>query len=176
MRMKRFFTLLMIMALVFTWNCTSAFAIGDWLGGLTSVFSANDEKVYGVGEKAEGDDVTATLINVMQSSGNSYYKPESGKEFLILEFTIENHTKEDIVLSTALCFSMQCDGEYCVIDTEALATAMFAGKYQLDCAVEPGKKVTGVVGYQVQKNWKKFTIKFSPEIYFGDKLTFGVER
>ena len=81
MRMKRFFTLLMIMALVFTWNCTSAFAIGDWLGGLTSVFSANDEKVYGVGEKAVGDDVSVTLINVMQSSGNSYYKPETEKNF-----------------------------------------------------------------------------------------------
>ena len=174
--MKRFGIVIITMVLVLSMNCAPALAMGDWLGGLTSIFSAKDEKIYGVGEKAVGDDVSVTLINVMQSSGNSYYTPENGKEYLILEFTIENRTKEDIMLSTALCFSMQCDGAYYSIDLEALATAMFAGKYQLDCAVEPGKKVTGVVGYQVPKDWKEFRIKFSPEVYFGDKLTFGVER
>lgn len=53
---------------------------------------------------------------------------------------------------------------------------MFSGKYQLDTPVEVGEKVNGVVGYEVPEAWKKMQIRFTPEIYSGDRLVFAASK
>lgn len=172
--MKKLLAILLSLFL-FT-SVASAEGWGGLLGGLSSLFSASDEVTYGVGEKAEVDDLVITLTDVMTSKGNSYYKPISGNEYVILQFEIENKSEEDVVISTMMNFTFWCDDTNYVIDVNALATAMLSGKYQLDCAVEAGKKVSGVIGYEVPQNWEQLKIEFRKEIIFGDAVTFLVDK
>lgn len=171
--MKRI--LAFVLSLILMAGAASAEEWSDLFGGLSSLFSSNDEITYGVGEKVEVDDLVVTLTDVMVSKGNSYYKPASGKEYVILQFEIKNDSKEDITLSTMMNFTFWCDNTICVIDVNALATAMLSGKYQLDCAVETGKKVTGVIGYEVPKNWEQLKVEFKKELLFGESVTFKVD-
>ncbi len=172
---KRIVSLLLIV-----WVCVfsaSAFATGldDLLGGLNSLFSS-DEETFEVGELVELDGLTIKLVNVLESTGNSYYTPAAENEFLIFEFEIENLSEEELTLSTVLCFSAWCDDKLYTISLEALSTAMLSGKYQLDCVVEPGESVTGVVGYEVPKDWENAKVEFTPEALFGEKVSFAVSQ
>ena len=172
--MKRLVALSLLMMLLV--NTASAESWGDLFGGLTSLFRSKDEVTYGIGEEVETGDLTVTLTDVLTSKGNSYYKPDSGKEYVILQFEIANNGKKDITLSTMMNFTFWCDDTICIIDLEALATAMLAGKYQLDCAVEAGEKVNGVIGYEIPSDWNEMKIEFKKEIYFGDTIVFLVDK
>lgn len=149
---------------------------GDLFGGLTSLLSVSDGETYTIGEIAETDDLTLRLINVMNSKGNSYYKPEDGMEYIILEFEVTNKSSEALTLSTMMNFTAWCDNKTYTIDLEALATAMLSGKYQLDCAVEAGKKVTGVIGYMIPSEWEEVKIDFKQDVVFGEKIVFVIEK
>lgn len=173
--MKRTVAIILSLVLLFSTNAY-AMDLGDLFGGLTSLFSSKDEVTYGVGEVVEHDGISIKLINVMQSKGNSYYKPTKGKEFLIFEFSVVNRSKEDLALSTMLCFSMWCDDVNYTISLDALATAMLSGKYQLDRVVEPGDSVTGVVGYEVPSDWKEAKVQYTKEAVLGKTITFVVKR
>lgn len=175
--MKKLISLAISIVMVFSFTGT-AYTEGwdDLFGGLTSLFKAEDEVTYGVGEVAETDGVSLELINVMESTGNSYYTPESGNEYILLEFKIENHSEETIWLSTVMSFSTWSDDTLMTISFDALATAMLSGKYQLDCAVEPEESVTGVIGYEVPTDWKKIKVQYTKETLFGETLTFVVDR
>lgn len=173
--MKRLIAFFLVV-IVLSIGSTNAKAFGDIFGGLTSLFSAEDDVTYGVGEKAATDDVSATLINVMESSGNKNNKPAKGNVFLLCEFKIENKTSEPLIVSTIMCFSASCDDTTRELSMDALAVAMMSSKYQLDRGIEPGDKATGVVGYEVPKDWKSLKVAYSPSIMSGDKLTFVVNR
>jgi hypothetical protein len=64
----------LFLAIVLVFGSTSAMALESIFGGLTSIFSSDNEVTYSVGETAMSDNVSATLINVMESKGNSYSK------------------------------------------------------------------------------------------------------
>lgn len=165
-----------ILVLLLLGSASSAMAEwGDWLGGLSSIFAADEDVAYGVGELASTDDVEIKLINVMQSNGSSFYKPESGKKFVILEFEVKNTGRKELVLSTMLCFQAWCDDEHCEISLDALALAMMNGKYQLDTVVEPGHTVRGVIGYEVPTDWQEIKVEYSEEVFLGDRLVFLIE-
>ena len=173
--MKKFLSLCCAVLLLISMciNCAAADDLG--LGSLTSLFRSEPTETFGVGEPAEVDGTVATLINVMESSGGGSNKPKSGNVFVLVEFSIKNKTKESVLLSSVMCFGCTCDDKTYIISTEALAVGMMNKKYQLDTAVEPGKTVTGVVGYEIPKNWKKLLITFSPEM-MGNSVAFKVEK
>lgn len=154
----------------------SATDLGDLFGGFTEILGKEETEVYGVGETAEINGIAVTFDRVLESSGSSdSYLPQDGNVFLVCEFTIENKTEEAIVVSTLMCFNMNCDDKLCELSSEALAVSLSAGKLQLDRAIEPGAKETGVVGYEVPAEWKNFELKFTPDPYFnsGEYLVFS---
>lgn len=174
--MKKLLSVLLAFVCMFTFAApASAMDFDDFLGGLTSIFKA-EEKTYGVGETVEVDDVSIELINVMESKGNSTYTPAQGNEYLLFEFEIENLSNEEVVISTILCFNAWCDDVSTSISLDALSLGALSGKYQLDRVVAPGEKATGIVGYEVSQDWKEMKIQFSKEFYFGETVTFAVER
>lgn len=171
--MKRLITLLLVLIL----TSTTAYAIelGDALGGLTEIFGSDDTVTYEVGETGTTDNVSATLNNVMEGTGNDYGKPADGNVYLYCEFTIENDTSESLVVSSMMCFSASCDGVIYGSDVMVTATAIQWGKHQIDGFLEPGKKMTGVVGFEVPKEWKDLEITYSPDWDSGS-LTFVASR
>lgn len=152
-------------------------SLNQWFDmGITSIFSSDNEVTYGVGETATTDNISAILINVMESKGNSYNKPKNGNVFVICEFSIQNSTPELLGLSSILCFSAFFNDTAYEISLDALSVSTMLGKFQLDGFVEPGEKRIGVVAYEVLKDWEKLKIQFSPFVWSGDRLTFVANR
>lgn len=166
-----------ILALLIIFSGT-AFAIdlGDIVNGLTSMFAPDSSETYGPKEVVELGDVSIELTNVYTSGSNGMYTPEDGCEYVMIEFSIQNKGDEELTLSTILSFNTWCDGKMCTISLEALATAMFAGRVQLDCVVNSGEHVTGVVGYEVPENWEEIIVEYGEDAMFGEKVRFAVEN
>lgn len=173
--MKKLLVWTMILMLTLT-SSASAMEIENLLGGLTSMFSPSADESYKPGETAELDNVDIELTNVLESGSNDFYTVEEGYEFAIIEFTIKNKTNNDLTISSMLNFSTWCDGKMYTISLDALGTALFAGKMQLDCVVESGKTVSGVIGYEVPVDWKEIVVEYKSDVIGGEKVSFLVAR
>ena len=173
--MKKLLAWMIILALALV-GSASAMEIGDLLGGLTSMFSPSVDESFGPGEVAELENINIELTNVLESESNDFYTAEKGYEFIIIEFSIENKADEDLTLSSMLNFSTWCDKKMYSISLEALGTALLAGKVQLDCVVESGKTVTGVIGYEVPVDWAEIVIEYKSDVIGGEKANFVVTR
>lgn len=177
--MKKWTSLVLAIVLAFVLipsESAHAMGLGDFLGGLTSMFRPDTDDAYKVGETAQLGDVSIKLNNVYESRGNSYYVPKDGYEYVILEFSISNKGDEELSLSTLLSFSTWCDGQSYTISIEALAMGAFSGKIQLDCDVLPGKSVTGVIGYEIPSNWQTISVEYSNDVLFGENAVFAVSK
>ena len=64
---------------------------------------------YGIGETCVYEGVRYTLTGYRESYGSSWNSPDSGCVFVLLSFTIENDSSEDLSLSTLLYFDAYCD-------------------------------------------------------------------
>ncbi len=173
--MKRLFAFFVALTLLIP--VAFADSLGDLVGNMTSLFSSDDESnTYAPGETAELNGYDIKLTNVFASDGNSYYSPDDGNIFIILEFDIKNKTEEDIFVSSMMCFSLSVDGVTYSIDIGALATATLSGKTQMDLNIAPGKTVNGIVGYQIPKTWNELKITVKPEAYSGERATFIMQQ
>lgn len=173
--MKKLFSAILV-AVLLAASCASAEDYNSLFGGLTSIFGIGEETIYDLGETAELDGASATLVNVMESKGGSENAPDDGNVFVICEFEIENISSESLQVSTLMCFSMFCDNTSYSLSLEALAAAMSGGKFQADMYLEPGEKKSGVVGYEVPADWKELKITYTPELWGVSRATFGVTR
>ena len=171
--MKKVVALLMIAALFLT-GCAYADGFGSLFGGLTSIFGSEDETTYAVGDTDEQESASVKLLDVYESKGKGENAPADGNVYLICEFEFKNNTSEDLTVSSLLCFSTFCDGTSCTLSLESLATSMMSGKFQADTVIEPGKKQTGVVGYEVPDDWKELKITYTPDLLSSDSATFSV--
>lgn len=173
--MKKLLACFLMLAIILP-NTAFALDLNGMLGGLTSMFSPDAEEAYSPGETAEVGDINATLTNVHISGKNEFYTPADGYEYVIIEFDFDNNSNEVLTLSTMLNFTTWCDGQMQSISLEALGTAMFAGKMQLDCAVESGESITGVIGYEVPEDWEEIIVEFKKDAVIGKSIKFAFEN
>lgn len=128
---------------------------------------------YGVGEKAEQGDVAVTLTEVEESNGGDFFTPEEGKVFLICHFDIENNSDEDLAVSSIMSFDAYVDDYSTSI---SLSATVSSSEAQLDGSVAAGKKLAGVVGYEVDADWGTLEITFKPNVWSGKGMTFLAEK
>lgn len=149
-----------------------------WEGDTRSVYiSSPEEDVkdaesqtrFGVGEKVDLKDVVVTLKSVTENYGSNFMTPEDGKVFLICEFDIENNTASDLSVSSILSFNAYVD-DYAT--SLSLGGMIAAGKDQLDGSIAAGKKMNGVIAYEVPKNWAELEVRFTPDIWSGNDVVF----
>lgn len=76
--------------------------------GSDEIITSNSIMFY-IGETAELNDITASLVNISETNGSSYNKPSDGNIFVLCEFEIANNSKEEIVISSLLNFNAYCD-------------------------------------------------------------------
>ena len=69
-----------------------------------------------------------------------------------------------------LSFEAYCDDYACPYSLSALLEK--GNKNQLDGTVAAGKKLKGVVGYEVPANWKELEISFTPDVWSGKDIVF----
>ncbi len=108
------------------------------------ISSKNEKTEYNQGEEARLGNGAITINKVEKSQGNTYDKPKSGKEFVIVYLTIENKGNSNLSYNP-FYFKMQNsqgqqeDTTFTVIDND---TALHSGE------LIPGGKITGTVTFE----------------------------
>ena len=129
----------------------------------------NKKDTFTVGETAEMQDIQVTLSNYEESEGSSFYKPSEGKVFVLAEFEIANNSDKDLAISSLLSFKA-----YAV--NYSVAAMIDKSDSTLDGSVAAGKKMKGWIGYEVNADWGKVEIEFSPEVWKSKKFKFLIEK
>ena len=125
-----------------------------------------------VGEPAEIDGVTVTLLSVKESKGSTYNKPEKGNVYVLCEFEIANGSDKEINISSLLNFEAYCD-DY---KYGTSFSAIIECSNQLDGSVDAGRKMKGQTGFEVPKGWEEMEIKYIHSIWGDENLLFVISR
>ena len=122
-----------------------------------------------VGDGVSLNDLEVTFVSCTESSGKDFYTPDSGNVFLFCEFAIENKSNKDIAVSSLMSFEAYVD-DYST--NLSMSGTLAADKNQMDGTIAAGKKMSGVMGYEVPENWKTLEIRFTPDFWSGKDITF----
>lgn len=136
--------------------------------------SSNEPEFYSPGEVATSNGVSIELVSVTENNGSTYNTPADGNVFLLCEFEIDNQSSKDIAISSIVSFEAYCD-DYSI--NQSIAGLLEAGnKNQLDGSVASGKKMNGVIAYEVPKDWKELELTVDPTVFsfLSDEITFKV--
>lgn len=133
----------------------------------------NKKDTFTVGETAEMQDIQVTLSNYEESECSSFYKPSEGKVFVLAEFEIANNSDKDLAISSLLSFKAYAD-DYSL--NYSVAAMIDKSDSTLDGSVAAGKKMKGWIGYEVNADWGKVEIEFSPEVWKSKKFKFLIEK
>lgn len=131
--------------------------------------TAPQKTEFAVGDVVSLKDIEVTFVSCTQSSGEGFYTPDSGNVFLFCEFAIENKSSKDISISSIMSFEAYVD-DYST--NMSMTGTLSADKGQLDGTVASGKKMSGVIGYEVPADWKTLEIRFTPDFWYGNAITF----
>lgn len=134
--------------------------------------SEPEQTVFNVGDTVNLNDVEITLVNITESAGGEYTTPDEGNEFLILEFEIANNSSKDISISSVMNFEAYCDDYSLTQDLIGLQAPEASGKNQLDGSVAAGKKMNGVIAYQVPTTFSKFEVSVAPDFWSSKDIQF----
>ena len=135
--------------------------------------SVESDNTYSVGETADIDNIQTTLVSATESEGSEYNSPADGNVFVLLEFEIANNSDSDISVSSMMSFEAYCD-DYSI--TQSLSGLLESDKGQLDGDVAAGKKMNGVIAYEVPADWTEIEVTFTPDFWFGDDIVFTVTK
>ena len=127
---------------------------------------------YTVGETAEDRDIKVTLVSAEQSQGSQCLTPADGNVYVVLEFEIENNSNTDITVSSLASFEAYCD-DYSV-NMDLTVNMLDDSKKTLDGSVAAGKKLNGVIGYEVPADFKTLEVKFTPSFWSNRSITFEI--
>lgn len=132
----------------------------------------SEKKVFGIGDTVENNGIEVTLISAESNAGNAYLKPGEGKMFEVLEFEISNNSEHDIVVSSLTAFEAYCDDYAANFDIRV--NVLYNDKEQLDGNVADGKKIKGVIGYEVPTDFKKLEITCKPSFWSSYSVQYEV--
>lgn len=140
----------------------------------TQTTAKDENDAFGIGETAEMKKIKVSMVSVTESVGSEYNKPAEGNVFVLCEFEIANDSDSEITVSSMLSFTAYCDDYTC---TYSLAALMEKGSSnQLDGTVAAGKKLKGVIGYEVPADWEKMEIHFTPDVWSNDAIVFAATK
>lgn len=120
---------------------------------------SNKVQKFKIGDTVEIKDYKVKVNKVSTSTGGKIIKPKDGYEFLKVDITLENISKESKAVSSILMFK--------VVDTDGRSynqTITENQKGQLDGEVGPGRKITGEYIVEVPKGSKDLELEFDSSL------------
>lgn len=135
---------------------------------------SDKETAFGVGETAEMNDVQVTLLGYEESSGSEYNTPVEGNVFLLANFEIVNNSDQELNISSMMSFEAYAD-DY-ALNYSLNAVLEKADANQLDGTIAPGKKMNGVIGYEVPADWSEVEIHFVDNVWSSNKFIFTITK
>ena len=133
-----------------------------------------EKDTFGIGEVAEINDIQVTMVNYTESEGSEYNKPSDGNEFVLVEFEIANNSDSEMTVSSMASFEAYAD-DY-ALNYSLNAAVDNQDSDQLDGTIAAGKKMNGVIGYEVPKDWKNLEIHFTDNVWSSNKFKFEITR
>lgn len=138
----------------------------------STIASETGPAPFTVGDRVELNDIAVTLVSVTESTGSQFLTPSDGKIFVICEFEIENNSDSDIAVSSLLSFEAYFDDYSTSLSISAMTSSETP---QLDGTIAAGKKMRGVIGYEVDLGWNTLDIRFTPNFWAGKDIIFVYE-
>lgn len=136
----------------------------------TAAPTTGGDKVFKIGDVVELNDIVVSFVDLVESTGSEFNKPADGKVYVLCEFEITNNSTEELAVSSMLSFEGYCDDYACDYSLGALMEK--GDKDQLDGSVAAGKKMKGVIGYEVPVDWKELEIQYTLDLLSSDKIVF----
>lgn len=130
----------------------------------------DSSKEFKLGEAAELNNISVTFIGITESTGSQFAKPEDGNVFILCEFEIVNNSDKELAVSSMMSFDAYCDDSSVCLSLGALMEK--GSKNQLDGTVAAGKRMQGVIGYEIPSDWTELEIQYTMDLMSSDKLTF----
>lgn len=131
-----------------------------------NVQNAGTPQYISVGDTAVLNNVYVTFESAKQSRGSEFFVPSEGNVFLICEFTIENNTSSELNISSLICFDAYVDDF--ATNLSITAESSVNGN-SLDGTIAAGKKMNGIIAYEVPQDWSVLEIYFTPDFWDGDQ-------
>lgn len=113
------------------------------------------EEKFSLNETAVFENLKITALEIKESKGDQVFKPESGKIFVGVKFTIENTSSETQSVSSLLLFDGYADDVKCNYSFNA-ACAFSDGT--LDGDIAAGKKMVGWYALEVPAEWSNIEL------------------
>lgn len=137
----------------------------------------SDASTFTIGDTADFDGIQVTLSSAVLSDGDGQYiTPDDGKYFLILTFSIDNQSEEDISVSSLASFEAYCDDNSINEDLMGQQVPEAGGLDQLDGDVASGKKMNGIISYEVPRDFSTFEVRFTPSFWKDNEAVFTFSR
>lgn len=131
---------------------------------------------FTVGDTADFDGIQVKLSSVIMSKGDGQFvTPDDGKKFLCFLLDINNGSSNDIAVSSLVSFEAYCDDYSVSLDLMGYQAPEVDGLGQLDGNVAAGKRMSGVICYQVPDDFQTFELNYSPSFWNNKKVTFSVD-
>lgn len=136
--------------------------------------SQPEQTVFTVGDAVELNGVKTTLLSAEEYPGKQYMMPTDGNVFLVCQFEIENDSSAEITVSSMVSFNAYCD-DYSV--NLSVTGEMLEDSWKtLDGTVAPGKKINGVIAYEIPQDWQKMEISYTPSYWSGHDVQFEINK
>lgn len=133
-----------------------------------------EQTVFTVGDAVELNGVKTTLLSAEEYPGKQYMMPTDGNVFLVCQFEIENDSSAEITVSSMVSFNAYCD-DYSV--NLSVTGEMLEDSWKtLDGTVAPGKKINGVIAYEIPQDWQKMEISYTPSFWSGNDVQFEINK
>ena len=140
----------------------------------TKTEEKQEEIIFGVGETAELNGVRVTMTDYSESNGSKYNKPSDGNVFLLIEFLIENNTDSEMAVSSMMSFEAYADDYALNYSLSALLEK--ENSNQLDGQIAAGKKMKGIIGYEVPSDWQEVEIHYTDNVWSSSKFKFKITK
>lgn len=132
---------------------------------------SDSDTFYTIGETAVIGDLAITLDGGSTSLGDELFQPSEGNVYLFLEFTITNNSDEVYTFSSLLCTEAYVDDKFTDLDIIAMSSC---DDPSLDGEIQPGEKLSGILGYEVPEDFEEFDVIITPDFFSDDSVTFSV--
>ena len=132
----------------------------------------DEQTTFTIGDTADFDGVQIQVQNAILSDGQDFVTPDEGKKFLGVIISVVNNSDKDINISSIANFEAYCDDYALQQDLLGYQCEEWDGYSQVDNKVAAGKRLGGVICYQVPADFGKFDISISPDFWSNKKVDF----
>ncbi len=135
----------------------------------SSSSASGTENTFGLNDAAVFNDLKFTAVELKESQGTQFTKPDAGKTFVGVKFEIENISNESQNISSILLFSVYADDVKCEY---SMSAQLSFDEGTLDGEIAPSKKAIGWYAVEVPEKWEKLEFDVSPKLFSNSSARF----